>query len=90
MKVERINIVKLYKTISYRIVSTSIGFILIYFSTGSWKVGAAVSISELVYKPFLYFLHEKIWIRSERNALNGKPGERNSTKSNPAEIQHRA
>jgi uncharacterized membrane protein len=51
------------KTVSYRIVSTLIGFIIMWFVSGSVKVGAAFSIAELVYKPIQYYIHERIWYR---------------------------
>lgn len=51
------------KTISYRIVSSAIGFVLVSISTGDMKIGAAFSIAELVYKPFVYFVHERVWYR---------------------------
>lgn len=51
------------KTISYRLVSTLIGFLIMFLITGSIKIGAAFSIAELVYKPIQYYLHERIWYR---------------------------
>lgn len=51
------------KTISYRIVSTLIGFLIMWFVSGSVKVGAAFSIAELIYKPIQYYIHERIWYR---------------------------
>jgi uncharacterized membrane protein len=51
------------KTISYRVVSTLIGFIIMWFISGSVKVGAAFGIAELVYKPIQYYIHERIWYR---------------------------
>jgi uncharacterized membrane protein len=51
------------KTISYRIISTAIGFLIMYAVSGSVKVGAAFGIAELVYKPIQYYLHERIWYR---------------------------
>jgi uncharacterized membrane protein len=51
------------KTISYRLLSTLIGFIIMWVITGSIKVGAAFGIAELVYKPIQYYLHERIWYR---------------------------
>jgi len=53
----------LAKTISYRIVSTGIGFLIMYAVSGSIKVGAAFGIAELVYKPLQYYIHERIWYR---------------------------
>lgn len=51
------------KTVSYRIISTAIGFLIMYAVSGSVKVGAAFGIAELVYKPIQYYLHERIWYR---------------------------
>ena len=51
------------KTISYRVVSTLIGFLLMWLISGSVKVGAAFGIAELVYKPIQYYLHERIWYK---------------------------
>ena len=51
----------LLKTVSYRIISTSIGFITMWFVTGSVKVGAAFGVAELVWKPIQYYIHERFW-----------------------------
>jgi uncharacterized membrane protein len=51
------------KTISYRIISTLIGFLLMWLISGSIKVGAAFGIAELVYKPIQYYIHERIWYK---------------------------
>jgi len=51
------------KTISYRIVSTVIGFLLMWLISGSVKVGAAFGAAELIYKPIQYYLHERIWYK---------------------------
>ncbi len=51
------------KTISYRVVSTLIGFLIMWAATGSVKIGAAFGIAELVYKPVQYYLHERIWYK---------------------------
>jgi uncharacterized membrane protein len=53
----------LLKTISYRILSSSIGFIILFFTTGSAKIGATFTVAELIYKPFLYFVHERWWFK---------------------------
>ena len=53
----------LAKTISYRILSTSIGFITMWLVTGSITVGAAFSIIELVWKPIQYYIHERVWYK---------------------------
>ena len=51
------------KTISYRIVSTLIGFGIMCAVTGSVKIGAAFGIAELIYKPIQYYVHERIWYK---------------------------
>jgi uncharacterized membrane protein len=51
----------LAKTISYRILSTSIGFMTMWLVTGSITVGAAFGIIELVWKPIQYYIHERVW-----------------------------
>lgn len=51
------------KTISYRLISTLIGFAAMLIVTGSIKAGAAFGVAELLWKPFQYYLHERIWYR---------------------------
>lgn len=51
------------KTISYRILSTSVGFLIMWFATGSITIGAAFGIAELIYKPIQYYIHERVWYR---------------------------
>ena len=51
------------KTISYRVISTLIGFMIMWWISGSIKIGAAFSVVELVYKPIQYYLHERIWYK---------------------------
>jgi uncharacterized membrane protein len=53
----------LAKTISYRLVSSGVGFLIVWLSTGSVKVGATLTIAELVYKPIQYYIHERIWYK---------------------------
>jgi len=64
------------KTISYRILSTIIGFLLMWWISGSVKVGTAFGIAELVYKPIQYYIHERIWYKWIKYGLrsnNKKP-----------------
>ena len=51
------------KTISYRILSTLIGFLIMWWVSGSIKVSAAFGVAELVYKPIQYYLHERMWYK---------------------------
>jgi uncharacterized membrane protein len=59
----------LAKTISYRIISTTIGFLAMWWASGSVKVGAAFGVVELIYKPLQYYIHERIWYRHIRFGL---------------------
>jgi len=60
----------LLKTISYRLISSGIGFLILWTASGSVKVGATFSIAELVYKPLQYFIHERIWYKYIRYGVN--------------------
>ena len=53
----------LAKTISYRIISTLIGFLIMWSITGKIEFGAAFGVIELLYKPIQYYIHERIWYR---------------------------
>lgn len=53
----------LAKTASYRIISTLIGFLIMWIATGSIKIGAAFGVAELVYKPIQYYIHERVWYK---------------------------
>ena len=53
----------LAKTISYRGLSTTIGFLIMWWASDSIKIGTAFGIAELVYKPIQYYIHERIWYR---------------------------
>lgn len=60
------------KTISYRILSTLIGFVVVILVSGSVKVGTAFSIAELLYKPIQYYIHERIWYKWIRYGVREK------------------
>lgn len=69
----------LAKTISYRLLSSTVGYVFVYTTTGSMKIGLTFSIVELVYKPIQYFVHERIWykhigygIEKEKDSFNSK------------------
>lgn len=53
----------LAKTISYRIISTLIGFLIMWAVSGSVTIGVAFGIAELLYKPIQYYIHERVWYR---------------------------
>ena len=51
------------KTISYRVISSGVGFVIVWLSTGSVKIGATFTFAELVYKPIQYYIHERVWYK---------------------------
>jgi uncharacterized membrane protein len=59
----------LAKTISYRIISTLIGFLIMWWATGNIKFGAAFGVAELIIKPSLYYLHERFWYKFMKYGL---------------------
>lgn len=60
------------KTISYRILSTLIGFVIMWAISGSIKVGAAFSVAEIIYKPVQYYIHERVWYKYIKFGLKNK------------------
>jgi uncharacterized membrane protein len=60
------------KTISYRIVSTGIGFAVVWVISGSVTIGTAFGLAELVYKPIQYYIHERIWYKWIKYGLTNK------------------
>ena len=67
----------LAKTISYRIISTLFGFLIMWWATGSVEFGATFGIAELLYKPIQYYIHERIWYRWIKFGLVEKPNNKN-------------
>ena len=60
------------KTISYRVISTLIGFLIMWLISGSIKVGAAFGVAEIVYKPIQYYIHERVWYKYIKFGLKNK------------------
>jgi uncharacterized membrane protein len=52
----------LLKTISYRVLSSVIGFLVMWLFFGI-MVGISFSLFELLWKPLQYYFHERIWYR---------------------------
>ena len=49
------------KTITYRIFGTLTSFAIGYVVSGDYKVGLSVGIGDLLIKPLVYFIHERVW-----------------------------
>jgi len=60
----------LAKTISYRILGT---FTTIAVALGAgldWQISSLLGIGELLFKPVVYFLHERFWYKFIRFGLH--------------------
>lgn len=51
------------KTISYRILGTSITVITAYLLGASIEISSLLGLGELLLKPIIYFIHERIWYK---------------------------
>lgn len=51
------------KAITYRAITSGIGFFAIWYATGSPETGAGFSVFELLFKPGIYYLHERFWYK---------------------------
>jgi uncharacterized membrane protein len=51
------------KTLSYRIVSTLVTFVTAYIVGVSIEISALIGIGEILIKPIMYFMHERIWYK---------------------------
>ena len=63
MKVTKLR--SLLKTLSWRIVGTLDTMALGWFITGDPLVGVKIGALELITKFVLYYIHERIWLRSK-------------------------
>lgn len=53
----------LVKTISYRLLGTSVTVISAIALGMDVKLASLIGVGELVIKPLLYFLHERVWYK---------------------------
>ncbi len=51
----------IFKTLSWRILATSTTLILVYIFTENIAISASVGILETIAKTILYYLHERVW-----------------------------
>ena len=60
------------KTISYRVISSAIGVVVVWIVSDSIEVGTAFGVAELVYKPVQYYIHERVWYKLIKYGLTNK------------------
>jgi len=53
------------KTISYRILGTITTVIVAYSLGANIKLASFMGVGELIFKPIIYFLHERLWYKSK-------------------------
>jgi uncharacterized membrane protein len=51
------------KTISYRMFGSFFTIILTYYLTDDFIVSSSIGLGEMLVKPLLYFIHERIWYK---------------------------
>lgn len=56
----------LLKTITYRILGTITTVVTAYLLGASLTVSSLLGVGELLLKPIIYFLHERIWFKYVR------------------------
>ena len=68
----------LVKTVTYRILGTLITVMAAYLIGGSFKVASLLGLGELVLKPVIYFLHERVWYKYIKFGLDKNGKEKNN------------
>ena len=56
----------IFKTLSYRVLGTLITVIVAYLLGASIEISSLLGLGELIIKPILYFLHERLWFKHIR------------------------
>lgn len=51
----------LYKTLSYRLITTLLSVLIMGMVTGNYKFSIAFGAIELIVKPIIYLIHEIVW-----------------------------
>lgn len=54
---------QIIKTISYRLISSFSMVCMAYYLGINFKLSALIGVGELMYKPALYFIHERVWYK---------------------------
>jgi uncharacterized membrane protein len=63
------------KTITWRIVGTVDTMLLGWFVSGDIKIGLSVGGLELITKMGLYYVHERVWYKSNFGLINRRKNE---------------
>ena len=52
------------KTVTYRILGTGVTVLSALAFGADIEVASLLGVGELIFKPFLYFIHERLWYKS--------------------------
>jgi uncharacterized membrane protein len=72
MKIDSSHKRHIFKSITWRLIGTLDTIILGWLMTGNLKVGLSIGGLELFTKMLLYYLHERIWYKSNFGLKNRK------------------
>lgn len=72
VKEESVFIRHVLKTISYRLLGTLTTVTVAYFVSSSITIASLLGFGELLLKPLIYFLHERIWYKYIRIGKSSK------------------
>jgi len=70
MKIDHSHKRHIAKTITWRIIGTIDTIILGWLITGNFKMGLGIGGLELFTKMFLYYVHERVWYKSNFGLKN--------------------
>lgn len=62
----------IYKSISYRMVGTLQTVIIGYIFTGNLVIASSIGMTEILIKPLIYFLHERVWYKWIKIGIKNK------------------
>ncbi len=49
------------KTITFRVISSVVTMLLVYYFSGNWTMAGTIGILDAVLKLFIYYFHERAW-----------------------------
>lgn len=65
-KEKKVIVRHILKTISYRILGTLTTMVTAYLLGASLELSSILGVTELVVKPLIYFIHERVWYKKIR------------------------
>ena len=73
--------IHLYKSLSYRLLSVCITFVISYLLTGNMTVAGSIASIDALIKFVVYFLHERAWGKVFRRIKNKRREARKNRKA---------